>query len=109
MGEKIGTFLQRDQTIELLQLKKDQNTPFFLYLGWQSSHIPNIAPDEYIDLYHEDEEELTSRHYAQAQTTVLDESVGGVTDWLKDNGMWNNTLIVFASDNGGQYERHDNS
>merc|ERR1719167_706058 len=86
------------------------NDPFFLYLAWQSSHLPNEAPSELIDYYHDDEdEEITSRHYCQAQTTALDEAVGDIVDYLKENDLWDNTLIVFSSDNGGQYNRHDNS
>jgi arylsulfatase len=30
----------------------------------------------------------------------MDQNIGRVMDWLKANGEWNNTLIVFASDNG---------
>ena len=30
-------------------------------------------------------------------------------DYLKNNGMWDDTLIVFSSDNGGDYDRGDNS
>jgi len=105
---QFGTFLQRDQTLKLLESQKDATDPFFLYLGWQSSHEPDVAPDEYIEQYH-DSGEVTSRHYCQAQTTALDDSIGEVVDYLKASGLWDNTLIVFSSDNGGVYNRHDNS
>ena len=34
--------------------------------------------------------------------SVLDDNVKAVTDALKAKGMWDNLLIVFSSDNGGE-------
>jgi len=104
-----GTFLQRDQALELLADKKYAEDPFFLYLAWQSSHIPDEAPAEYTAMYYHDTHHIPSRHICQAQTTALDDSVGAVAQYLKENGLWEDTLLVFSSDNGGQFNRHDNS
>ena len=48
------------------------------------------------------------RNYCQAQTTALDGAIGEVVAYLKTNDMWDDTLLVFSSDNGGQFNRHDN-
>ena len=34
---------------------------------------------------------------------VLDDNVKAITDALKSKGMWNNTLMIFSSDNGGRF------
>jgi len=105
-AQQYGTFLERDQALEVLSDAKDSEDPFFLYIAWQSSHTPNEAPSMYRQLYPNAKNE--DRNYCQAQTTALDGSVGEVVSYLKSNEMWDNTLVVFSSDNGGEYNRHDN-
>jgi len=43
-----------------------------------------------------------------AQITRMDQGIGRIFDALKDSGAWENTLIVFLSDNGGCAEELDN-
>lgn len=84
----------------------DDDTPFFLYLAWQSSHEPSEAPESYYNLYKDDNSIdcnktfAEKRHYTQAQTTYLDDSVKALVHSLKENNLWDNTIVVFASDNG---------
>jgi len=105
-GATYGTFLERDQALEILAEEKESEDPFFMYLAWQASHTPNEAPSMYRQLYPDAKHE--DRNYCQAQTTALDGAVGEVVAYLKTNDMWDDTLLVFSSDNGGQFNRHDN-
>jgi len=37
---------------------------------------------------------------------ALDESIGEVTSWLKDNGLEENTLVIYMGDNGFSFGEH---
>jgi len=108
-----GVWWERDRTIDLLAKLKQSDDPFFIYLAWQASHDPNEAPDEYLEKYENIKVGGVPvsgpiRQFAMAQTETLDMAVHDVVSYLKDNGMWDDTLLVFNSDNGGDYLRGDN-
>jgi len=73
--------------------------PFFLYLPFNAPHVPLQAPAAYLKRY----SSITNsnrRTYA-AMVSALDDAVGVVADALKRNRIDRNTLLIFASDNGG--------
>ncbi|KAH3765096.1 Arylsulfatase I [Pelomyxa schiedti] len=76
-----------------------KNTPLFLFLPLQSVHAPLQVPSKYMSLY----QSMTSpsRKVYAGMTTCMDEGIGNVTNALKEVGLWNNTVFIFASDNGG--------
>ena len=76
----------------------NKNRPFFLYLSFNAVHTPLQATrEDYDALPHI--ENHTLRVYA-AMIRALDRGVGRVLDALKQNGLEENTLVVFTSDNG---------
>ena len=85
-----------DQAVEVIAANKER--PFFLYLAHWAVHTPLQAlKDDYDALSHIGEHRL--RVYA-AMVRSLDRSVGRVLDALRDNGLEENTLVFFSSDNG---------
>ena len=62
----------------------------------QVAHKPNEAPESNMNMY---PPSTPSQSY-YAMSSVVDEAVQNVTEALKANGMWENTLLVFSSDNG---------
>jgi arylsulfatase A-like enzyme len=79
-------------------IERHRNEPFFLYLSHTTPHTPLQATAKYLDRYRHIEDKAT-RIYA-AMVSSLDDSVGAVVEKLREIGRLENTLIVFASDNG---------
>jgi arylsulfatase A-like enzyme len=77
----------------------DVKAPLFLYLAFTAPHTPYQAPQNYLDMYKDIADPLR-RAYA-AQITAMDDEIGKVLDALDQKKLRDNTLIVFASDNGG--------
>ncbi|XP_067656524.1 arylsulfatase J-like isoform X2 [Haliotis asinina] len=94
-----STHLFTEKAIDIIQ-KHDKAKPFFLYLAYQSTHIPLQVPSQYMDQYSHIND--TKRRTFAGMTTCMDEGIGNVTAALKASGQLANTLIVFSADNGGQ-------
>ena len=75
--------------------------PFFLYLAFQNVHWPLEAPQPYLDRFANTTGGDARRQAVAAMAAILDDGVRNVTDALKRVGMWESTLLIFVSDNGG--------
>jgi uncharacterized sulfatase len=80
-------------------IEANRNRPFFLYLAHWAIHNPLQAKREDYDALPQIEDHAL-RVYA-GMIRALDRSVGRIVQALEDNGLSENTLIVFTSDNGG--------
>lgn len=78
--------------------------PFFLYYATYAVHTPLQAKLELVEKYKK--KQVTEAHgnpvYA-AMVENMDLAIGRVLDAVEKNGLSENTLIVFTSDNGGVY------
>ncbi|ROT66187.1 hypothetical protein C7M84_015805 [Penaeus vannamei] len=93
-----ATHLFGDRAVRIIEEHQGSDQPFFLYLALQNVHKPLEVPDEYLAHYPEDLDE--DRRLLLGMVTALDEAVGRLCR-LKDTGRYDNTVIVFSSDNGG--------
>lgn len=73
-------------------------------------HAPYHVLQKYVDKFKFKESEPDRDNAANAAFIFLvDEAIGKVVEKLKEKGLYENTLIVFSSDNGGQLMCTDNS
>ena len=77
----------------------NKNRPFFMYLAYNAPHTPlHASKSDYDALSGIGNHRL--RVYA-AMIKALDRGVGEVLDAVKANGLDDNTIVIFTSDNGG--------
>jgi arylsulfatase A-like enzyme len=88
---------------DLIASKKHSKKPFFLALTYSAPHSPLQAKrSDYESIELEHIEDHTARVYA-AMIKALDRGVGEVLKQLKSSGKYDNTIIIFTSDNGGAH------
>ncbi|MCM2678520.1 sulfatase family protein [Echinimonas agarilytica] len=84
--------------IEKAADKKDQ--PFFLYLAYNAPHSPMEAKQEDMDQFPDIQDE--KRKIYAGMVYAIDRGVKRIVESLKATDQFDNTLIVFWSDNGGR-------
>jgi uncharacterized sulfatase len=88
-----------DEAVKVIEANRDR--PFFLFLAHWAPHTPlQAAREDYEALSHI---ELHRERVYAAMIRSLDRGVGRVLDALREQGLEENTLVVFTSDNGGAH------
>ena len=92
-----------DRALAHMDNARKQNRPFFTYLAYNAPHPPLQALWSDLEPYARLRKNgrFTSRDLARAMITAMDRDIGRILDWLEENRIDQNTLIVFSSDNGG--------
>ncbi len=116
-----GEYLTDRLTLETIELikKRDHNKPFAAFLSFYNVHTPIQENKEFIDYYVEklksydnkspqtikegDAITLLNQRNAKYASMVhaTDNNIGRIIKYLKENDIYDNTLIIFTSDNGG--------
>ncbi|WP_162183649.1 sulfatase [Wocania ichthyoenteri] len=115
------------------QINKKDERPFFMELSFNAVHHPIYqAPDKYLKKFGiekfpdwEPEKESFLDYHARtcwmgetdpdgrkrylANLACLDDNIGKVISALKKSGKWENTLVIFISDNGGSQNTYANN
>ena len=79
-------------------IERNKEKPFFLYLSYNAVHSPWEAPE---NAAHQVQHISDSDRRTYAGMLVsMDSGIGRVLQALKDNGVYQNTLVIFLSDNG---------
>ena len=85
------------RSVEIIE-SHDPSVPLFLYHAWQEAHTPNEAPEKFLNK----SIDYPLRQMYSGMVAALDSGIANVTSALKRRGMWNQSLIIFSSDNGGR-------
>lgn len=96
-----ATDLITKEAIDWLSKKRDTTRNFYLQVAYSAPHIPLQEPEEWKEKYREIIKDSSRRDYAAAMSH-LDFAIGELMKSLSQQGLENNTLIVFISDNGAQ-------
>lgn len=93
---EIGNIISA-KAVDFINDNAKKDAPFFLYYCSPTVHVPHCPPDEF------DGKKINGQTPSRHLDMVLDldMQVKRITDALKANGLYENTLIVFTSDNGG--------
>jgi len=106
--------LMQTEVLNFIEENKEQ--PFFMYYASPLPHLPLQVPHKYVDKYvkifGEEEPYIGNRGYFPnrypnaayaGMITYLDDQVGEIVSKLKELNLYENTIIIFTSDNGPSY------
>ena len=98
-----ATDLFSNWAADFIQQASQEKEPFFLYLAYNAPHFPIQPPEEYVNRVIQRNPDLPgNRTRLVAFIEHLDHGIELVIDALKSTGLYDNTLIIFTSDNGGR-------
>ncbi|XP_070566389.1 arylsulfatase B-like [Ptychodera flava] len=97
-----STELFRDKILEYIE-DHDPSDPMFLFVPFQQPHMPTDVPTEWADMYKETVSDLIRRNYS-GQVTIMDDVVGDIRTKLEERGMFEDSLLIFHGDHGGDVQ-----
>ena len=98
-----GIFATEALTLEALKAldnARREDKPFFLYMAHYAVHVPIDRDMRFYGKYRE--RGLSEKEAAYTSLVEgMDKSLGDIMSWVKKNGLEENTILIFMSDNGG--------
>lgn len=86
-----------DRVLPFIRKSKEANSPFFSVVWFHTPHLPCVAGPKYAKMYAR--YPLKERNYYGC-ISAMDEQVGRLVNFLKEEGLYENTILCFCSDNG---------
>jgi len=108
-------YISDDITNKAISFIKNSEKPFFTYVSYNTPHSPMQVPEHYLKDKnivlkgrYSDKENIKKTEAALAMVENLDYNVGKVIDSLKKYKLYENTIIIYFSDNGPNGNRWNN-
>lgn len=98
---KYFTEMVTDKAVERIREMSRSEEPFLLYVAYNAPHYPMHAPRKYLDRFPDLPQD---RRIMAAMLSAVDDGVGQIMDEVKRQGILNDTVVFFQSDNGPSRE-----
>lgn len=88
-----------NNVVDIIKNERNARDPFFITLAYNAPHSPYQALKSDYDLE-------TGEHHEKVYKAMLrsvDRGIGNIIETLKNENEYNNTIIIFTSDNGGTH------
>ena len=82
-------------------IRRHKDDPFFLFVAYNAPHYPMHAPQKYLDRF---PNLPWDRRIMAAMLSAVDDGVGALTAELERQGLADDTIVYFQSDNGPSRE-----
>jgi len=105
-----ATDIFTDWACHLIEKAKAKKKPFFMYLAYNAPHDPLQPRPDYIERIQQRQSGISETRARYAGLVEhLDDSVGKVIEKLKVENLFDDTIIIFLSDNGGSLSSEANN
>jgi autotransporter-associated beta strand protein len=91
-----------EEAVSFIDRHADDEDPFFLYLSYTAPHTPHASKKADYDRFSNVSEE--KRRIIAGEVYAMDRSIGEVLDAISANNLDENTIVIFASDQGATYD-----
>jgi len=87
-------------------IRKNRNRNFFCYVPYNAPHSPWQVPDEYFEKYKQRGlDDKTACAYGMVENA--DDNMGRLLQCLDSEGLTENTIVIFLTDNGANSDRYN--
>jgi arylsulfatase A-like enzyme len=92
-----------DSAMDFIKAQRAANKPFFTYIATNTPHLPMYPPESHVKLYEGQVPANVAAFFAMIAN--YEDNFGRLEKLLKDTGLFDNTIVVFTTDNGGTLGR----
>jgi len=86
-------------------IEKSKNKPFYMHLAPNAAHGPFNVPKAYAEMY-KDAPLTESQKRFYGMITNIDDNFGKLVTYLKKENLFDNTILIFSTDNGSARAFH---
>jgi arylsulfatase A-like enzyme len=92
------------EAIAWMDTQRRASRPFLACIPTNAPHLPMWPPASYVGRYHDRVDANVDAFFAMIAN--IDDNVGQLDAWLREHGLFDDTIIVFVGDNGGTLGRN---